>query len=106
MKAAPEEKLAPELVAETSPVQKGDLVDSGEDLVEDEPAPSAEEMVAYLGASGISEVTNGESSKDDDSLPTLEEAIAKVPAKARALMDELFRAKLERVKRIDPKDIR
>lgn len=63
-------------------------------------------MAAYLGASGIPEVTNGESSKDDDSLPTLEEAIAKVPAKTRALMDELFRAKLEKVKRIDPKDIR
>jgi hypothetical protein len=106
MKAAPEEKLAPELVVENSSAQKEDLVNSGEDLVEDEPAPSAEEMAAYLGASGIAGVTNCESSKDDDSLPTLEEAVAKVPAKALVLMDELFRAKLEKVKRIDPKDIR
>ncbi len=74
--------------------------------MEDEPAPSAEEMAAYLGASSTTEVTKSESVKDDVSLPTLEEAIAKVPAKTRALMDELFRARLEKVKRVDPKDIR
>ena len=105
LKAAPEEKLASELVVETSPAQKVDPVNSGEDLAECGPTLLEEKMAAYLGASGIAEITNGESSKDDDSLPTLEEAIAKVPAKARALMDELFRAKLEKVKRIDPKDI-
>jgi hypothetical protein len=63
-------------------------------------------MAAYLGATGTPALTSNDSKKDDDSLPSLEEAIAQVPAKTRALMDELFRARLEKVKRVDPKDIR
>ena len=104
LKAAPEERAVREPVVESSPAEDQDIED--DDLAEEEPAPSAEEMAAYLGATGTAALTRNDSKKDDDSLPSLEEAIAQVPAKTRALMDELFRARLEKVKRVDPKDIR
>ena len=39
-------------------------------------------------------------------MPSLEEAEALISEKTKLLMDELFRARIQRVKRIDPKEIR
>lgn len=39
-------------------------------------------------------------------LPSLEQAKPRVPAKTQVLMEELFRATLEKVQRINPKSIR
>ncbi len=63
-------------------------------------------MAAYLGAP--SEPTREEDSIVDDSrpIPSLEDAEKAIAPKAKALMDELFRAKLEKVQRINPKKIR
>jgi len=68
--------------------------------------PSEEEMAAYLGASEDSDPKGSEKKDSDATLPSLEEAAALIPAKAKALMEELFRARPDRVKRIDPKEIR
>lgn len=63
-------------------------------------------MAAYLGAVAESDSSGTEKENGDENLPSLEEAAARIPAKTKALMDELFRAKLVKVKRIDPKEIR
>ncbi len=83
-----------------------DVEDANESFIDDDRAPSEEEMAAYLGAAGSLSETGSKAETNDGSLPTLEEAVAIVPAKAKALMEELFRARLEKVKRIDPKEIR
>ncbi len=83
-----------------------DVVDENESFIDDAPVPSEEEMAAYLGAAGSTVETGSKAETSDGSLPTLEEAVAMVPAKAKALMEELFRARLEKVKRIDPREIR
>lgn len=83
-----------------------DAVDGNEAFIGEESVPSAEEMAAYLGASGSPSETGSKTETSDGDLPTLEEAAAMVPAKAKALMEELFRARLEKVKRVDPKEIR
>lgn len=46
-----------------------------------------------------------ESEKEEQALPSLEEAEALISEKTKLLMDELFRARIQRVKRIDPKEI-
>ncbi|MCH2614605.1 MAG: hypothetical protein MKZ70_07915 [Opitutales bacterium] len=47
-----------------------------------------------------------DSERDQSPLPSLEEAEALISEKTKLLMDELFRARIQRVKRIDPKEIR
>jgi len=51
--------------------------------------------------------------KDEDQLPeatgellALDEAAARIPAEAKVLMEELFRARPSKVRRINPKKIR
>ncbi len=46
-----------------------------------------------------------DSERDQSPLPSLEEAESLVSEKTKLLMDELFRARIQRVKRIDPKEI-
>lgn len=98
----PTAKPAPDPEVESPQIDSEAAEDSSEEFVVEEAAPSAEEMAAYLGATGSSE---SKFENDDKSLPTLEEVEAMVPAKTKALMDELFRARLEKVKRINPKEI-
>lgn len=69
-------------------------------------APSPEEMAAYVGEDSETGDTSEASSKDERPLPSLEDVEKTIPDRTKALMDELFRAKLEKVKRIDPKEIR
>lgn len=45
------------------------------------------------------------SEQDQSPLPSLEEAEALISEKTKLLMDELFRARIQRVKRIDPEEI-
>jgi hypothetical protein len=63
-------------------------------------------MASYLGTPG--DPVREEDAPVDDSrpLPTLEEAEKTISPKTKALMDELFRAKLDKVQRINPKKIR
>ena len=63
-------------------------------------------MAAYLGAP--SDPVRDEDGPVDDSrpLPSLADAEKAISPKTKALMDELFRAKLEKVQRINPKKIR
>ncbi len=74
--------------------------------VVDESAPSPEEMAAYLGEPEESAGENAKPNLREGPVPSLEEAEARIPAKAKALMDELFRARFEKVKRIDPDQVR
>ena len=46
------------------------------------------------------------SDRDQSPMPSLEEAEALISEKTKLLMDELFRARIQHVKRIDPKEIR
>lgn len=63
-------------------------------------------MAAYLGAPGEPVREEDAPVEDGRPLPTLEEAEKAISPKAKALMDELFRAKLDKVQRINPKKIR
>jgi len=63
-------------------------------------------MAAYLGAPGGPVHAEDETSDDDRPIPSLEEAENRISPKTKALMDELFRAKLDQVQRINPKKIR
>lgn len=56
-----------------------------------------------LGKEEIASEPNIE--RDQSPLPSLEEAEALISEKTKLLMDELFRARIQRVKRIDPKEI-
>ena len=51
-------------------------------------------------------VSDPNSDRDQSPLPSLEEAEALISEKTKLLMDELFRARIQHVKRIDPKEIR
>jgi len=105
-KIDPAEEVSPDPVIKPSLAEDEDVADPSDAFLDDDPAPSEEEMAAYLGSAGSSSETGNDTEVSDGSLPTLEEAVAMVPAKAKALMEELFRARLEKVKRIDPKEIR
>ena len=72
-----------------------------------EEGPSEEDMSAYLGASGVVRIENEDEAglSDADELPSLSEVENRIPVKTRALMEELFRAKLSKVQRINPKNI-
>lgn len=94
-------RKAPETVPELDEIR-----DSEEIPILEENAPTAEEMASYLGAPDDLEEDGDGSDLDDRPLPSLAEAEAMISPKTKALMDELFRAKLENVKRIDPKLIR
>ena len=73
-----------------------------------EEGPSDEDMAAYLGASGGNRIENEDEAgpSGGDELPSLSEVENRIPVKTRALMEELFRAKLSKVQRINPKNIR
>ena len=51
-------------------------------------------------------VSEPNSDRDQSPMPSLEEAEALISEKTKLLMDELFRARIQHVKRIDPKEIR
>lgn len=57
-----------------------------------------------LEKEGILSEPNGD--RDQSPMPSLEEAEALISEKTKLLMDELFRARIQHVKRIDPKEIR
>jgi len=65
-------------------------------------------MAAYLGVRGAvpAEQEADTLPTKDDELPSLEEAERRIPIKTKALMEELFRAKLEKVQKVNPKKIR
>lgn len=59
-----------------------------------EPFPQFEEGAPELESEGV-----------QSPLPSLQDAEALISDRTKLLMDELFRARIQRVKRIDPKDI-
>ncbi|MAM92463.1 MAG: hypothetical protein CMI15_13475 [Opitutaceae bacterium] len=68
-----------------------------------------EEEKEFYEAPIIEKGEDPSASSSDRELPPLisvEEAEALIPDKTKLLMDELFRARIQRVKRIDPKEIR
>ncbi len=77
-------------------------IDQGEDPVsrtpETDPDPGTVEEPPVDRAS--------ETSKQEKPLPSLSEVEKLIPEKTKALMEELFRARLEKVKRIDPGQIK
>ena len=63
-------------------------------------------MAAYLGAPE-EPIRDEDTAPDNDRpIPSLEAAEKQISPKTKALMDELFRAKLEKVQRINPNKIR
>ena len=76
-----------------------------EEVLEEAP-PSAEEMAAYLGEPEDPVRGEDASVSDDRPIPTLDEADKRITPKTKALMEELFRAKLNKVQRINTKKIR
>ncbi len=90
---------------ETAPFEEEGVPGDVKSADEQKIAP-LKEVAADLGAS----VDKGDNENDRESgdrpLLDLEEVEAMIPEKTKALMDELFRAKLEKVKRIDSKKIR
>lgn|GEM_PF-2447865 len=71
-------------------------------------APSEEELGGYLGVEAPVAIVEEETVPVGDGrpLPSLADVEKRIPTKTKALMEELFRAKLEKVQRIDPKEIR
>ncbi len=72
-------------------------------------APTSEDLDAYYGLveePKASEEPQGEPKKEEKPLPSLSDVEKRIPEKTKALMEELFRARLETVKRIDPKEVR
>ena len=66
----------------------------------------AEQVFVEDSSFGKEEIASEPNSERDQSpLPSLEEAEALISEKTKLLMDELFRARIQRVKRIDPKEI-
>lgn len=71
-----------------------------------EEGPEADQVVVEESSLEKEEIASEPNSERDQSpLPSLEEAEALISEKTKLLMDELFRARIQRVKRIDPKEI-
>ncbi len=97
-KSVPEEESAPSALVKDTPAVD-DSVPVG---------PSAEEEAAFLSQDRSSEQFYGQPPKPenlepeagDTSLPPMEDLVKRIPAPARELMEELFRAKFVTVKRV------
>lgn len=73
-----------------------------------DPGPAAEDLEAYFGAAPSAPIKEEDEPlpMSDKPLPDLEYAEKRIPAKTKALMQELFRAKLDKVQRIDPRKVK
>ena len=108
---ATKEKAIEEVAAAKAPESKPTVESNespfapSEETIEEAP-PSLEEMAAYLGEP--EDPVRGEDAviSDDRPIPTLDEADKQIVPKTKALMEELFRARLNKVQRINTKKIR
>ena len=72
----------------------------------DEPFGPSEADLAEMFGGGVPVKEEDETVEAGSPLPDIEAVRQKVPVKTQVLMEELFRAKLAKVQRVNPKKIR
>jgi len=120
--ALPVPPVLPPPVAEVAPVEAGEasvatlataVAETG--VLEDGPAwPSDEAESAYRaeararGEEGavMAALDHAEAEEEKQTLPTVEELVARLPADVRTTLDELFRARFVRAIRVRKKDLK